>query len=105
MVPAPIRRNQCCREITAASPSTPPEVSCCAPRRPAAPGAARANRPYAFALLPDIDRLVVTSAPMMEESWADVVQIYRYSDFTLLHTIDLPPGHLDDCEAKTGSAT
>ncbi len=49
-------------------------------------------RPYAFALLADIDRLVVTSAPMMESTWADVVQIYRYSDFTLLHTIDLPAG-------------
>ena len=53
-------------------------------------------RPYAFALLPEIDRLVVTSAAMMERSWADVVLIYRYSDFTLLHTIDLPPGRLPD---------
>lgn len=49
-------------------------------------------RPYAFALLPKIDRLVVTSAPMMENTWADVVQVYRYSDFTLLHTMSLPAG-------------
>lgn len=49
-------------------------------------------RPYAFALLEDIDRLVVTSAPMMEEVSADVVQVYRYSDFTLLKTLELPPG-------------
>lgn len=58
----------------------------------AAPGMTRPVRPYAFALLPDIDRFVVTSAPMMETSWADVIQIYRLSDFKQLHTIALPPG-------------
>jgi len=47
-------------------------------------------RPYAFAFLPEIDRFVVTSAPMTEASWAEVVQIYRYSDFKLLKTIELP---------------
>lgn len=52
-------------------------------------------RPYAFALLPEQDRLVVTSAPMMEQSWADVIQIYRYSDFELLQTIELPVGKRD----------
>ena len=52
-------------------------------------------RPYAFALLPDQDRLVVTSAPMMEQSWADVIQIYRYSDFKLLQTMELPVGKRD----------
>ena len=67
-------------------------------------GAVRPIRPYAFALLPEIDRLVVTSAPMMENSWADVVQIYRYSDFTLLETIDLPPGKLADGRVIEGSA-
>lgn len=49
-------------------------------------------RPYAFALLPNVDRLVVTSAMMMESTSADVVQVYRYSDFALLHTIALPAG-------------
>ena len=49
-------------------------------------------RPYAFALLAGLDRLVVTSAPMMEDSWADVVQIYRYSDLTLLKTLELKAG-------------
>ena len=63
----------------------------------------RPIRPYAFALLADIDRLVVTSAPMMEASWADVVQVYRYSDFTLLKTIDLPPGRLADGRQIEGS--
>ena len=60
-------------------------------------------RPYAFALLPDIDRLVVTSAPMRETVSADVLQIYRYSDFTLLKTIDLPPGKLSDARQVDGS--
>lgn len=58
----------------------------------ASPGYDKAIRPYAFAHLPEIDRLTVTSAPMMERSWADVVQIYRYSDFALLHTLDLEVG-------------
>ena len=60
-------------------------------------------RPYAFALLPDIDRLVVTSAPMMENTWADVVQIYRYSDFALLKTLELPPGRLPNGREVPGS--
>ncbi|MDQ3171124.1 MAG: hypothetical protein M3Q55_13385 [Acidobacteriota bacterium] len=60
-------------------------------------------RPYAFALLPGIDRLVVTSAPMMEDVSADVVQIYRYSDFALLETIDLPAGTLADGRVVEGS--
>lgn len=58
----------------------------------AADGYTKAIRPYAFAQLPEVDRLTVTSAPMMEQSWADVVQIYRYSDFELLHTLDLEVG-------------
>ena len=56
----------------------------------AVPGLELPVRPYAFALLPEQDRFLVTSAPMHETSWADVVQIYRYSDFQLLHTIELP---------------
>lgn len=60
-------------------------------------------RPYAFALLPNIDRLVVTSAPMMESTWADVVQVYRYSDFALLYTIPLPPGRGVDGREVPGS--
>jgi hypothetical protein len=60
-------------------------------------------RPYAFALLPDIDRIAVTSAAMMETVSADVLQIYRYSDFRLLKTIDLPPGKLLDGRQVDGS--
>ena len=69
----------------------------------AVPGAQKAVRPYAFALLPEIDRFVVTSAPMMETSWADVIQVYRYSDFELLHTIELPVGVLANGEEVPGS--
>ena len=68
-----------------------------------AAGSPKPVRPYAFALLPEIDRLVVTSAPMMEATWADVVQIYRYSDFSLLRTLDLPPGRLADGRVIEGS--
>ncbi|GAA3903758.1 hypothetical protein GCM10022276_23030 [Sphingomonas limnosediminicola] len=49
-------------------------------------------RVYALTMLPKIDRIVTTSAAMMEESAADVVQVWRYSDFKLLHTIPVPPG-------------
>jgi hypothetical protein len=43
-------------------------------------------RPYAFALRPDADRVLVTSAAMMEPVNADVVQIFRLSDLQLLTT-------------------
>lgn len=69
----------------------------------AVPELEKAVRPYAFALLPEQDRFLVTSAPMHESSWADVVQIYRYSDFTLLHTIDLPVGQLENGRVLEGS--
>lgn len=68
-----------------------------------APGLAKAVRPYAFALLPELDRFLVTSAPMHETSWADVVQIYSYSDFELLHTIELPVGTLENGKVLEGS--
>lgn len=58
----------------------------------AAEGYTKPIRPYAFAQLPEMDRITVTSAPMMEQSWADVIQIYRYSDFELLQTLDLQVG-------------
>jgi hypothetical protein len=62
----------------------------------AASGAAKGlNLPvrvYAIVPMLDIDRIVTTSAPMMEDHSADVVQIWRYSDLKLLHTIEVPPG-------------
>ena len=51
-------------------------------------------RPYAFAHLPEFDRLLTTSALMMEDHSADVVQIWRLSDLTLLHTLPVLPAKL-----------
>ena len=53
-------------------------------------------RAYAFAVLPRIDRFVVTSAPMMEDHSADVIQVWRLSDLTLLRTLTVPPARLAD---------
>lgn len=53
-------------------------------------GLAKPVRPYAFAMLPEIDRFVLTSAPMMQKSWAEVIQLYRYSDLSLLKTLPMP---------------
>ena len=53
-------------------------------------------RPYSFAALPGIDRILMTSAPMMEDTSADVVQVWRLSDFRLLRSIQLPPARLPD---------
>lgn len=61
-------------------------------------------RPYAFVPMLDIDRIVTTSAPMMEDHSADVVQIWRYSDFKLLHTIAVPAGTRADGSPLPGAA-
>jgi hypothetical protein len=53
-------------------------------------------RPYAFALLPAIDRFVVTSAPMMEDYTADAVQVWRLSGLTRVATLPVPPARLAD---------
>ena len=53
-------------------------------------------RPYSFAVLPKIDRILMTSALMMEDTSADVVQVWRLSDFTLLKTLQVPPARLPD---------
>lgn len=86
----------------AALPNTPPTEIYCALRQ-------LRSRPLPLrfdptrSLLPDIDRLVVTSAPMMENTRADVVQIFRYSDFALLKTLELPPGRLPNGREVPGS--
>ena len=61
-------------------------------------------RVYAIVPMLDIDRIVTTSAPMMEDHSADVVQVWRYSDLTLLHTIEVPPGKRADGSALPGAA-
>lgn len=53
-------------------------------------------RPYSFAVLPAIDRVLMTSALMMEDTSADVIQIWRLSDFTRLQTLQVPPARLAD---------
>lgn len=53
-------------------------------------------RAYAFAVLPRIDRFIVTSAPMMEDHSADAIQVWRLSDLTLLRTLIVPPARLPD---------
>jgi hypothetical protein len=55
-------------------------------------------RPYAFAVLPGIDRLLTTSARMHEAFSADVVQVWRLSDLELLSTLEVPPARLADGE-------
>ncbi len=56
------------------------------------PGANRRVRPYSAAILPAMDRIVVTTTDMATEDSIGVVQIWRLSDLTLLHSIDLPVG-------------
>jgi 56kDa selenium binding protein (SBP56) len=53
-------------------------------------------RPYTFTLLPGTDRMVMTSAPMMEDNTAHVVQIRRVSDLGLVRTLRVPPAILPD---------
>lgn len=47
-------------------------------------------RTYALAVVPAIDRVVTTSSPMGAERTADVVQVWRLSDLTLLKTLQVP---------------
>lgn len=55
---------------------------------PAFPGASL--RTYGLAVVPALDRIVTTSSPMDDERVADVIQVWRLSDFRLLRTIPLP---------------
>jgi hypothetical protein len=64
---------------------------------PAAPEAL--IRPYSLAIVPDLDRVVVTSYDMGEDMGmtggrrgrTHVVQVWRLSDLSVVATIDLPP--------------
>ena len=70
---------------------------------PAFPGAA--VRTYGIAVAPRVDRIVTTSSPMDTERAADVIQVWRASDLTLLRTIELPPradsAHREPFELRT----
>ena len=47
-------------------------------------------RTYGITLVPSLDRIVTTSAPMDRERTADVVQVWRLSDLKLLKTLAVP---------------
>ena len=61
-----------------------------------APGVDRRVRPYSAAILPDIDRVVVTTSDMDNADTTRALQLWRLSDLQLLHTIDLPGGARGD---------
>ena len=47
-------------------------------------------RTYALAVVKSADRIVTTSSPMDTETTANVVQVWRLSDLTLLKTLSVP---------------
>lgn len=54
--------------------------------------ASRSDRPYSAAILSDIDRVVVTTTDMDKADSTRNVQLWRLSDLSLQHTIELPIG-------------
>jgi hypothetical protein len=56
------------------------------------PGVDRAIRPYSAGIVAALDRIVTTTTDMAADSATNAVQIWRLSDLTLLHTINLPDG-------------
>ena len=62
-------------------------------------------RPYSLAVIPQLDRVVTTSADMHGKKIGRSVQVWRLSDLVLLHTVLLPPGprgdeHLHPAEVR-----
>jgi len=62
-------------------------------------------RPYSLAVVPQLDRVVTTSADMHGRHVGRSVQVWRLSDLSLLHTVLLPPGprgneHLHPAEPR-----
>lgn len=53
-------------------------------------------RPYSLAVVPELDRVVTTSADMHGKRMGRSVQVWRLSDLVLLHTVLLPPGPRGD---------
>jgi hypothetical protein len=60
------------------------------------PGLDRRIRPYSAAIVSSLDRVVTTTTDMDGTEDTRVVQIWRLSDLTLLHTFDLPNGPRGD---------
>ncbi|MBX9927377.1 MAG: selenium-binding family protein [Gemmatimonadaceae bacterium] len=59
-------------------------------------GVDRRIRPYSAAILPAIDRVVVTTTDMDGKEQTRAVQFWRLSDLSLQHTIELPNGPRGD---------
>ena len=55
-----------------------------------------AIRPYSLTVVPQLDRVVTTTADMHGERVGRSVQVWRMSDLVLLHTVLLPPGPRGD---------
>lgn len=53
-------------------------------------------RPYSLAVIPQLDRVVTTSADMHGIKTGRSVQVWRLSDLALLNTVLLPPGPRGD---------
>ena len=49
-------------------------------------------RPYSLELMPNIDRVISSSADMWQTQATEHIQLWRLSSLTLLDTIALPPG-------------
>jgi len=60
------------------------------------PGVDRDIRPYSAAILPDIDRVIVTTTDMNKGTPTHAVQVWRLSDLTVQHTVELPDGPRGD---------
>ena len=60
------------------------------------PGIDRRIRPYSAAILPDIDRVVVTTTDMDKRDTTRALQFWRLSDLSVQHTIELPNGPRGD---------
>ncbi|MCA0375581.1 MAG: selenium-binding family protein [Gemmatimonadetes bacterium] len=60
------------------------------------PGVDRRVRPYSAAILPQLDRIVVTTSDMDNRDTTRTLQLWRLSDLTLLRTLDLPVGARGD---------
>lgn len=59
-------------------------------------GVDRRIRPYSAAILPDMDRIVVTTTDMDNRDTTRAVQLWRLSDLSVQHTIELPNGTRGD---------
>ena len=61
------------------------------------PGVDQGVRPYSAAIVPSLDRVVVTTTDMAQDFPASrAVQIWRLSDLSLLHSVSLPDGPQGD---------